>query len=177
MGTNMKITNVPYFKEVVIMCTTCDLCGARSNEVKSGGGMEELGKKITLNITDPSDMSRDVLKSDTCSIAIPELDFEMGGMSVGGKFTTLEGLLTDILDQVERNSLWSGDAAAPDVVERMKDFKAKFEECIAGKGKFTLILDDPAGNSYVQNVYAPERTLSSLCCNTQEVLNKTMNLD
>ena len=176
------------------MCTTCDLCGARSNEVKSGGGMEELGKKITLNITDPSDMSRDVLKSDTCSIAIPELDFEMGGMSVGGKFTTLEGLLTDILDQVERNSLWSGDAAAPDVAERMKDFKAKFEECIAGKGKFTLILDDPAGNSYVQvncldmlkkilqkilfRMFMPlKRTLSSLCCNTQEVLNKTMNLD
>ena len=177
------------------MCTTCDLCGARSNDVKSGGGMEELGKKITLNITDPSDMSRDVLKSDTCSIAIPELDFEMGGMSVGGKFTTLEGLLTDILDQVERNSLWSGDAAAPDVVERMKDFKAKFEECIAGKGKFTLILDDPAGNSYVQvnyldmlkkkflqtilfRMFMPlKRTLSSLCCNTQEVLNKTMNLD
>ena len=177
------------------MCTTCDLCGARSNEVKSGGGMEELGKKITLNVTDPSDMSRDVLKSDTCSIAIPELDFEMGGMSVGGKFTTLEGLLTDILDQVERNSLWSGDAAAPDVAERMKDFKAKFEECIAGKGKFTLILDDPAGNSYVQvnyldmlkkkflqtilfRMFMPlKRTLSSLCCNTQEVLNKTMNLD
>jgi len=155
-NTNMKITNIPYFKEVVIMCTSCDHCGARSNEVKSGGGMEEQGKKITLNITDPSDMSRDVLKSDTCSIAIPELDFEMGGMSVGGKFTTLEGLLTDILDQVEKNSLWGGDAAAPDVAERMKVFKAKFQDCIAGKGKFTLILDDAAGNSYVQNVYAPE---------------------
>ena len=112
--------------------------------------MEEQGKKITLNVTHPSDMSRDVLKSDTCSIAIPELDFEMGGMSVGGKFTTLEGLLTDILEQVEKNSLWGGDAAAPDVAERMKVFKSKFEECIAGKGKFTLILDDAAGNSYVQ---------------------------
>ena len=132
------------------MCTVCDHCGAKSNEVKSGGGMEDQGKKITLNVTDPSDMSRDVLKSDTCSIAIPELDFEMGGMSVGGKFTTLEGLLTDVLDQVEKNSLWGGDAAAPDVTERMKVFKAKFKECIAGKGKFTLILDDAAGNSYVQ---------------------------
>ena len=132
------------------MCTVCDHCGAKSNEVKSGGGMEDQGKKITLNVTDPSDMSRDVLKSDTCSIAIPELDFEMGGMSVGGKFTTLEGLLTDVLDQVEKNSLWGGDAAAPDVAERMKVFKAKFKECIAGKGKFTLILDDAAGNSYVQ---------------------------
>ena len=112
--------------------------------------MEDQGKKITLNVTHPSDMSRDVLKSDTCSIAIPELDFEMGGMSVGGKFTTLEGLLTDILEQVEKNSLWGGDAAAPDVAERMKLFKSKFKECIAGKGKFTLILDDAAGNSYVQ---------------------------
>ena len=88
--------------------------------------MEDQGKKITLNVTHPSDMSRDVLKSDTCSIAIPELDFEMGGMSVGGKFTTLEGLLTDILEQVEKNSLWGGDAAAPDVAERMKLFKSKF---------------------------------------------------
>ena len=25
-----------------------------------------------------------------------------------------------------------------------------------GKGEFTLILDDPAGNSFLQNIYAPE---------------------
>lgn len=64
--TNMKMTNIPYFKEVVIMCTTCDHCGAKTNEVKSGGGIEERGKKITLRVTDPSDMHRDVLKADTC---------------------------------------------------------------------------------------------------------------
>ena len=27
---------------------------------------------------------------------------------------------------------------------------------IAGTEKFTFILDDPAGNSYVQNLYAPD---------------------
>ena len=32
-----------------IMCTSCDNCGARSNEVKSGGGMEELGKELQLD--------------------------------------------------------------------------------------------------------------------------------
>ena len=40
----------------------------------------------------------------TFSIEIPELEFEMGGASVGGKFTTLEGLLTDLLEQVQLNS-------------------------------------------------------------------------
>jgi len=155
--TNMKMTTIPYFKEVIIMATVCDVCGTKTNEVKSGGGIEEKGKKITLRVTDPSDMSRDVLKSETCSIAIPELDFEMGGMALGGRFTTLEGLLNNILDSIEENSVWGGgDGVAPDVKERMNNFKLKFQDCLSVKSIFTLVLDDPAGNSYMQNVYAPE---------------------
>ena len=32
----------------------------------------------------------------------------------------------------------------------------KFANFVAAKEEWTLILDDPAGNSYVQNVYAPD---------------------
>lgn len=60
--TNMKLTNIPHFKEVVIMSTNCDICGVRTNEVKSGGGIEEQGVKITVKIEGREDMSRDVLK-------------------------------------------------------------------------------------------------------------------
>lgn len=60
--TNMKVTSIPHFKDVVIMSTNCDACGARTNEVKSGGGIENQGVKITVNIEDREDMSRDVLK-------------------------------------------------------------------------------------------------------------------
>merc|ERR1712106_122497 len=136
--------------------TVCDMCGIKTNEVKAGGGIEPLGKKITLKVTDPTDMSRDVLKSETCSIAIPELEFEMGGQALGGRFTTLEGLLNNVLDSVEQNSVWGGDGVAPDINERMTKFKQKFHECIAAAVNFTVVLDDPAGNSYMQNVYAPE---------------------
>ncbi|XP_038861234.1 zinc finger protein ZPR1-like isoform X3 [Salvelinus namaycush] len=97
-STNMKIVQIPHFKEVIIMATNCDDCGHRTNEVKSGGATEELGTKITLHLTNVSDMSRDLLKSETCSILIPELEFELGMAAVGGKFTTLEGLLKDIKD-------------------------------------------------------------------------------
>lgn len=44
------------------MATVCEYCGHKTNEVKSGGGIESKGKRIILNVTDPSDMSRDVLK-------------------------------------------------------------------------------------------------------------------
>jgi len=155
--TNMKMTNIPYFKEVVIMSTVCDYCGHRTNEIKSGGGIEDKGRKISLKVTDPSDMSRDVLKSHTCSLAIPELEFEMGGAALGGKFTTLEGLMNNILEEIEKNSVWGGsDAVAPDISERMAVFKNKFNDCLSTKIPFSIILDDPAGNSYMQNVYAPE---------------------
>jgi hypothetical protein len=35
--------------------------------VKSGGAVEPLGTRITLHITDPSDMTRDLLKVTTWS--------------------------------------------------------------------------------------------------------------
>lgn len=60
--TNMKVTSIPHFKDVVIMATTCDVCGVRTNEVKSGGGIEEKGVKFEISIQSRDDMSRDVLK-------------------------------------------------------------------------------------------------------------------
>ena len=44
------------------MATACDCCGYKSNEVKSGMGVSEMGSKISLRLTDTSDLSRDVLK-------------------------------------------------------------------------------------------------------------------
>lgn len=44
------------------MATNCELCGLRSNEVKSSTGISDLGTKITLKLTDSSDLSRDILK-------------------------------------------------------------------------------------------------------------------
>lgn len=63
--TKMKVTDIPYFKEVIIMATDCEKCGSRTNEVKSSGGIEEKGKRIKLNVKTKDDLSRDVLKVNT----------------------------------------------------------------------------------------------------------------
>lgn len=156
-STNMKLVQIPHFKEVIIMATNCDSCGHRTNEVKSGGATEEQGTKITLHITDPSDMTRDLLKSETCFVLIPELEFELGMAALGGKFTTLEGLLTDIKDLiVSKNPFICGDSVTSERMQKLADFGEKIEKIIAGKMDVHFVLDDPAGNSYLQNVYAPD---------------------
>ncbi|XP_053308158.1 zinc finger protein ZPR1 [Spea bombifrons] len=157
-ATNMKLVQIPHFKEVIIMATNCDACGHRTNEVKSGGAIEPRGTKITLNITDPSDLARDVLKSETCGVIIPELEFELGMGALGGKFTTLEGLLKDVKDLVvDKNPFTLGDSSTSDRKTKLQEFGKKIDGILEGQLKAHLILDDPAGNSYLQNVYAPEQ--------------------
>uniref|UniRef100_A0A3Q2Y284 Zinc finger protein ZPR1 n=1 Tax=Hippocampus comes TaxID=109280 RepID=A0A3Q2Y284_HIPCM len=156
-STNMKLVQIPHFKEAIIMATNCDACGHRTNEVKSGGATEEKGTKITLRITAASDMTRDLLKSETCSVFIPELDFELGMAALCGKFTTVEGLLTDVKDLVvAKNPFVCGDSGDTTRVQKLKEFSEKIDSIIAGQMKAHLVLDDPAGNSYLENVYAPE---------------------
>lgn len=42
-----------------------------------------------------------MLQSETCEIRVPSLEFESSaGTLSGGRFTTLEGLLTNVKDQV-----------------------------------------------------------------------------
>jgi zinc finger protein len=78
------------------------------------------------------------------------LDLEVGAHSLGGRFTTVEGLITSMRDQLsEKNSLFS-DSSDPKTLQALNDFLKKMDEFIKVREPFTLILDDPAGNSYVQ---------------------------
>ena len=60
----MKAVQIPFFKEITIMAVNCENCGYRSNEVKAGGGIEKLGKRLEVKIKNKFDLARDVLKSD-----------------------------------------------------------------------------------------------------------------
>jgi zinc finger protein len=86
-------TNIPHFKDIVILAFSCDECGYRTNEIKAGGGVPLKGRRWTLTVsgTKPEDMHRDVLKSNTARVSIKELGFEMEPGSLGGVYTTTEG--------------------------------------------------------------------------------------
>ncbi|KAI9496472.1 ZPR1 zinc-finger domain-containing protein [Zychaea mexicana] len=156
--TNMHVMDIPHFKEVVIMATSCQQCGYKSNEVKAGGPISEQGKRITLKITDSEDLSRDILKSETCGLSIPEIDLELTPGTLGGRFTTVEGLLRQVHDELqERVPFMQGDSTTDESRRRWNEFLEKLSEVADGKRiPVTLILNDPLSNSYLQNLYAPD---------------------
>ena len=186
-NTYMKFVDIPHFKEVVIMSTVCDDCGCmsspqlsehlisriaqpnfiidKSNEVKTGGAVPEKGIRITLQAQGEEDLTRDILKSETCALTCPELNLDLTPGTLGGRFTTLEGLLSQVHDDLHSRIFTSpsttsivptSDSLDPESRERWAKFFDGLREAKEGKRKFTLIMEDPMGASYLQNLYAPD---------------------
>jgi len=143
---------------VIIMASTCGNCGSKYSEVKSGGETKAMGCKLTLKIEDDFDMVRDVVKSDTCSLCIPHLELEAGSRVLSSRFTTVEGILQAIRDQLEEQShilLGGDDTADEEMAAKFKQLFQRLDDMIALKEQGTiLVLDDPAGNSYIETLTA-----------------------
>jgi hypothetical protein len=103
---------------------------------------------------------RDVLKSDSAMVSIPELDLELGHGTLGGVFTTVEGLLMKIHKALQDNNPFAvGDSATQhhsnkaeqtEIKAKFKVFLGKLEDFAKGVVlPFTLIVRDPLGNSFI----------------------------
>ncbi|KAJ2778507.1 nucleolar zinc-finger protein, partial [Coemansia javaensis] len=156
--TRMQMVDIPHFQQVIIMSTTCDSCGYKSNEVKCGGAVSPTARRITLRLEDKDDLSRDILKSETSSFKIPELDLDMLAGTMGGRFTTIEGLLRQVHEELSaRVPFIDGDSAESERREKFRAFLARVEEAADGNVfPLTITLDDPMAHSYIQNIYAPD---------------------
>ncbi|KAL2870672.1 zinc finger-containing protein ZPR1 [Aspergillus lucknowensis] len=159
---NMQKVHIPYFKEVFIWSNVCDHCGYRSSDVKTGGEVPEKGKRIRLSVESMVDLHRDILKSDTCGLYSEELEVSAVPGTLGGRFTTVEGLLTEIRDQlkgqiydVDDTTQSGGDSMAASDKEKWDRFFKRLDSAIAGEMEFVITLEDPMANSYVQDLCAP----------------------
>lgn len=157
--TNMKMVNIPHFKQVVLMSTVCEHCGYRSNEVKTGGEVPDKGRRITVSVQNKEDLSRDILKAESCALSCPELHLSVEPGTLGGRFTTIEGLLTQVRDDL-RSSIFDvgdgGDSMDAATKDKWDGFFGQLTSAINGEIKFTIVLSDPLASSYVQSFAAPE---------------------
>ncbi|KAI9158323.1 Zinc finger protein [Paramyrothecium foliicola] len=161
--THMKMVDIPHFKQVVLMSTVCHDCGYRSNDVKTGGEIPELGEKITLTVNDATDLARDILKSETCGLECPELQLQVNPGTLGGRFTTVEGLLTQVRNDLHNQIFEAsgqgqghgGDSLSAGEKTQWDSFFGGLDAAIAGDKPFTIILTDPFASSYVQTLVDP----------------------
>lgn len=155
--TRYLFTKIPFFKEIILSSFECPDCGFRNNEVQFGGKLGDFGVKYVLKVVNPLAMNRNVVKSEYATIRIPELDLEIPPQTQKGTINTVEGFIQKtidgILDNQEERRKYDPATAA-----KIDEYIQKLQEYIDGKRfPFTLILEDPSGNSFVQNPNAPNK--------------------
>jgi len=186
LWANTNVNWLIKMQDILIMSTNCEHCGYRDNEVKSGSAISEKGKRITLKVEDEEDLSRDILKvknitssprllwlkffsmqSETAGLEIPEIDLVLTHGTLGGRFTTLEGILDQVYEELSDKMLSvagdavsvtsdGGDSRTAEERARFEKFLSDLKAVKSASRPFTLIVDDPLANSYVQNLYAPD---------------------
>ena len=143
--SNMDIDN-----KLIQFPTTCYCCHApgvlRDCVCSIPGGISEKGTKFTLKVESEEDLNRDIFKSETSKIVIPEIGFETDEGSMGSLFTTVEGIIDKICDQLYNTPFSTGDSS---INNEINDFIKKLRDLQKLKQKFTLILDDPLSNSFI----------------------------
>ncbi|CAH2050356.1 unnamed protein product [Thlaspi arvense] len=85
---------------------------------------------------------------------IPELDFEIPPEAQRGSLSTVEGILVRAADELEALQD-ERKKVDPKTAEAIDLFLQKLRAYAKGESSFTFILDDPAGNSFIENPYAP----------------------
>ena len=148
----LEISEVPYdvpgFGKVLFIIMRCPHCGFLHRDILS----LEFGEptRYEFVVEGPEDLKVRVIRSSSATIRIPELGvlIEPGPMAEAF-ISNVEG----VLERVERVALtMSRFAETPEERARAAEVLAKIWEAREGRLKFTLIIDDPLGNSLI----APE---------------------
>ena len=176
--TRLLPTYIPYFKEVIVMSFSCPHCGNRNSEVQSAGEIQPKGCQYTIHVSRKADLGRQVVKSEFCTITFPEVDLQIPAKR--GQITTIEGLISDTVRDLEFNqpvrkhmqpevyakieevcaklhSILGERKVADDEMDNNEDrtvgpLGARSEDTDSQThfAPFTVLLDDPSGNSFVE---------------------------
>lgn len=146
--TKLLLTRIPFFREIIIMSFECPHCGLRNSEVQPAGEIQQRGHKYTFKVQDKDDLNRQIVKSDTCVFRVEDEDLEIPAGR--GQLTNLEGILGMIAQDLEEGQE-DRKAVAPAMYERIAEIVSSLKAMAAGeKLPFTITIDDPAGNSWIE---------------------------
>ncbi len=136
--------NIPYFGDVMEISTVCT-CGYRFADTLILSQKDPV--RHTMKVSTADHMCTRVIRSTSGTVHIPEwgLDIEPGPASEG-YVSNVEG----ILDRVERIVRMARKWAEKDEeVRRADELLAEIEAAREGKACFTLVIEDPLGNSAI----------------------------
>ena len=97
-----------------------------------------------------------MIKGDNCTISIPEIQLDIPPITQRGDLNTIEGVLCRVSEQLREEQPYRKETC-PEVYEQVEAFCKHMDEMSSGNAfPFTFIVDDPSGNSFVENPYLPK---------------------
>jgi zinc finger protein len=146
--TRLLLTKIPFFREIVIMSFSCPHCHFQNTEIQSAGEIQQKGHKFKFLVENGEDLSRQLIKSDTCVFRIEDLDLEVPPGR--GQLTNVEGILSLIAQDLSEKQEERKEAI-PEVFQKIEIIIQSLKAMAEGTNfPFTITADDPAGNSWVE---------------------------
>lgn len=153
--TRILNVRIPFFRDVILVSFECRSCGYKNNELQSGEPRKDYGEKIIINVTNKEDLNRQLIKTENASVHVNEIDFEIPAQTQKGVITTIEGVIRTAHDNLRKYHA-ERISQTPDIAHQLEPILAALQKMYQGNyGTFSLTVDDPSGNSYVQSLSPP----------------------
>ncbi|HMK46543.1 MAG TPA: ZPR1 zinc finger domain-containing protein [Methanocella sp.] len=136
--------SIPYFGDVMEISTVC-VCGFKYADTLILGQRDPL--RHSFKVCSESHMCTRVIRSTSGTMRIPEwgVDIEPGPASEG-YISNVEGVLDRIESVVNMARKW---AETLEEIEKADCLLKTIDDARAGNAAFTLIIEDPLGNSAI----------------------------
>ncbi|MGD1005268.1 MAG: ZPR1 zinc finger domain-containing protein [Methanoregulaceae archaeon] len=146
--------DIPYFSELLIISAQCPTCGYRYVDTQILKSAEPCCHEFS--ITTSEDLNVRVVRSMSGTIKIPEFGVQIDpGPACEGFVTNIEGVLDRIENVVKAALLWTEkeeNKNAQVLLERI-------DQARKGNVLFSLIIEDPSGNSAIISEKAQKKPL------------------
>lgn len=147
--------DIPYFGQTIETLILCQACGFKHADVIIG--KTQTPTRFTYQVDSADDMSVRVVRSTSGTIRIPELGAVVEpGPNSEAYVSNVEGVLNRferIVNQLGR------DAQEPEQQRRVEQRLAQIADAKEGRFPFTLVVEDPYGNSLVAHEDVVQETI------------------
>ena len=154
-----RTDNIPYFGDILETAVLCKECGYQSSDSISLSQNDPM--RFTLEI-DESKLNTRVAKSQTATLRIPDLGLKVEpGPKSQGYVSNVEGILNRFESAIVRALPLEGENVDKTVENNALNLIDKLADIKMGKLSTSLVLEDPFGNSVIDDDDAVKELLSS----------------
>jgi len=149
--------NVPYFGDGMETTLRCGACGFRHADFMILSQKDPM--RLELRVESLEDLTIRVIRSNSGTIRIAELGFTAEPSPLSESYVSnVEGVLDRAKDILLTALEFHGED--PEKVALLQEYLSRYERMLTGELPFSLVIDDPFGNSAILAEKVERRVLS-----------------